>query len=63
CVKEMLEFQDVPAFYTKAFAMSFVFRLMLKIVAIISCAVLGAVVLLYGLKALDLVVKILAGKD
>ncbi len=63
CVKEMLEFQDVPAFYTKAFAMSFVFRPMLKIVAIISCAILGAVVLLYALKALDLVAKILAGKD
>ncbi len=63
CVREMLEFQNVPAFYTKAFAMSFVFRPMLKIVAIISCAILGAVVLLYALKALDLVAKILAGKD
>jgi len=62
-VKEMLEFQNVPAFYTKAFAMSFMFRPMLKIVAIISCAILGAVVLLYALKALDFVVKILAGKD
>ena len=63
CVKEMLEFQNVPAFYTKAFAMSFVFRPVLKVVALISCAVLGAVLLLYALKALECVAKILVGKD
>ncbi|MHC4397047.1 MAG: cytochrome c3 family protein [Planctomycetota bacterium] len=62
-VKEMLEFQDVPAFYTKAFAMSFVFRPMLKIVALLSCAVLAAVLLLYALKALECIAKIVVDKD
>ncbi|MHC4744963.1 MAG: cytochrome c3 family protein, partial [Planctomycetota bacterium] len=51
-VKEMVEFQDVDATYAKMFAMSFVFRSMLKIVSICSCAVLGLVLLLYGLRAL-----------
>jgi hypothetical protein len=57
-VKEMVEFQDVDATYAKMFAMSFVFRPMLKIVSICSCAVLGLVLLLYGLRALRCVVRV-----
>jgi len=56
--KEMVEFQDVDATYAKLFAMSFVFRPMLKIVSLCSCAVLGLVLLLYGLRALRCVVRV-----
>ena len=56
--REMVEFQDVDATYAKLFAMSFVFRPMLKIVSICSCAVLGLVLLLYGLRALRSVVRV-----
>lgn len=62
-VKEMLEFQDVSPFYTRAFAMSFVFRPWLKIVALISSAILAAVLLLYALKALACIAKVLVNKD
>jgi len=56
--KEMVEFQDVDATYAKLFAMSFVFRPMLKIVSLCSCAVVGLVLLLYGLRALRCVVRV-----
>ena len=56
--REMVEFQDVDATYAKLFAMSFVFRPMLKIVSLCSCAVLGLVLLLYGLRALRCVVRV-----
>lgn len=62
-VVKMVEFQDVDATYAKLFAMSFVFRPMLKIVALLSCAVLGLVLLLYGLRALKCVVGLFSGQD
>ena len=62
-VVKMVRFEDVRPFYTKAFAFSFVFRPWLKVVALGSCALLGVVLLLYGLKALACIVKTLAGKD
>ena len=62
-VKEMLEFQNVQPFYTKAFAMSFVFRPWLKIIALASSAVLAGILLLYALKALECIAKVLVGKD
>ncbi|UCF42535.1 MAG: hypothetical protein JSV99_08020, partial [Planctomycetota bacterium] len=61
--KKMVEFQGLDPVYTKAFAFSFVFRPWLKVVALGSCAILGAVLLLYGLKALACLVAVLAGKD
>ena len=61
--KEMLEFQQVPPLYTRAFAMSFVFRPWMKIVAGGSCAIIAAVLLLYALKALGYITKILVNKD
>jgi len=61
--KKMVEFMDVPAFYTKAFAVSFVFRPWLKVVTLGSCAVLAAVLLLYALKALRCIAKVLAGRQ
>ncbi len=56
--RDMVEFQDVDATYAKLFAMSFVFRTMLKIVSLCACAVLGLVLLLYGLRALRCVVRV-----
>ena len=56
--RQMAEFQDIDATYAKMFAMSFVFRPMLKIVSLCSCAVLGLVLLLYGLLALRCVVRV-----
>jgi len=61
--KEMIEFQGINRFYTWAFAFSFVFRPWLKVVALGSCAILAAVLLLYALRALACVVKTLAGKS
>jgi len=60
-VKRMVEFQGIDETYAKAFAASFVFRPMLKIVALCSCAVLGLVLLLYGLRALRCVVRVFCG--
>jgi len=62
-VKKMVEFQGINAFYAWAFAFSFVFRPWLKVVTLGSCAILAAVLLLYALKALACVVKVLAEGD
>lgn len=62
-VKKMVEFLQVRPFYTKVFAFSFVFRPWLKIIALGSCAVLAIVLLLYVLKALVCVVKVLSEQD
>jgi hypothetical protein len=43
--------------------MSFVFRPWLKVVALASCAVIAAVLLLYALKALACITKIMVGED
>jgi len=61
--KKMVEFQNVDPSYARAFAFSFVFRPMMKIVALCSCAIIAVVLLLYALKALACVVKVLAGSD
>ena len=62
-VKMMVEFQDVDAVYAWAFALSFVFRPWLKVVNLASCAVLAVVLLLYALKALARITKMLAAED
>ena len=61
--KKMVEFQKVNPSYARAFAFSFVFRPMMKIVSLGSCAIIAVVLLLYALKALACVVKVLAGSD
>jgi len=58
--KRMVEFQDISPSYAWAFAASFVFRPWLKIIALGSCAVMAGVLLLYALRALACVVKVLA---
>jgi len=61
--KEMIEFQDINRFYTWAFAFSFVFRPWLKVVALGCCGIIGGVILLYALRALACVVKLLTGRS
>lgn len=61
--KQMVEFQNVDPSYARAFAFSFVFRPMMKIISLCSCAIIAVVLLLYALKALACVVKVLAGSD
>ena len=63
CVKKMFEFQELSPFYTKVFAMSFAFRPWLKVIALTSCSVLAGVLLLYVLKAIHCVAKIMVGQD
>jgi hypothetical protein len=57
--KKMIEFQSINPSYAWAFAFSFVFRPWMKIIALCSCAVIAVVLLLYALKALACVVKVL----
>ncbi len=62
-VLRQYEFQRVPHGRTWAFAFSFVFRPWFKIVAIGSCAVIGVVLLLYALRALGAVARVLAEQE
>jgi len=61
--RKMIEFMEVDPVYTRLFAMSFVFRPWLKVVALATCAVLAGVLLLYALKALCCIARIMVGKD
>jgi hypothetical protein len=61
--KKMIEFQDISPSYAWAFAFSFVFRPFMKFVSLGSCAVLAVVLLLYALKALASIGKVLAEED
>jgi hypothetical protein len=58
--KPMVGFQDIRPFYAWAFSASFVFRPWFKVVALGASAVLGVVLLLYGLRALGAVARVLA---
>jgi len=57
---KMIDFQGLKPFYVKAFAWSFVFRPWLKLVILASCAGLACVLVLYALRALALVFKVLS---
>jgi hypothetical protein len=59
----MIDFQDLKPFYVKAFAFSFVFRPWLKLVILASCAGLAGVLVLYALRALACVVKVLSEEN
>jgi len=49
---KMTELQGIDRVFMWAFNMSFVFRPMLKVVALAACGLIGLVLLMYGLKAL-----------
>ena len=57
----MTEFGELDRGYYQMFAFTFLFRPWLKVVVILSCILLGMVLLLYTLKGLDTVIKA-AGK-
>ena len=61
--KKMTDFQDVDPLYAWAFSSSFVFRPVMKLVAIGSTGVLALVLVLYVLKALGCFAKVLGGKN
>jgi len=61
--KKMVEFEGFNPLYTWLFAFSFIFRPWLKVVAIGSCVILAGILLLYALKALASVAKVLADED
>lgn len=61
--KEMIAFEDLPRCYTKAFAFSFVFRPWLKVTAVLSSLVILGVLVLYALKALAFVAKVIVGDE
>jgi hypothetical protein len=56
----MVAFQDISPFYAWAFSASFVFRPFFKIVGIGASGILALVLLLYGLRALGAVARVLA---
>ena len=51
-LRKQVSFQTISPMFAKAFAFSFVFRPYMKITVILCCAVVGAVVLAFVLKAL-----------
>jgi hypothetical protein len=59
----MMDFQDVSPLYMKLFAMSFVFRPIMKTVVLLSCAVVAFVLLFFALRALSCVVRAMAEED
>lgn len=61
--KIMVEFQDESPLYMRLFAISFIFRPWLKIVALASCGAIAAVLVYYGLKALGCIMKLVAEKN
>jgi hypothetical protein len=62
-VKTMIEFQGLNPAYMKLFALSFIFRPYLKVIAICASVILAAVLFLYAAKALAFIIRILAEKD
>jgi hypothetical protein len=58
---EMVTFEKLPAVRTKVFAFSLVFKPLLKVIVILSAFIIAAVLLLYGLKALNFFTKYFSG--
>lgn len=55
--KQMVEFEKISPFYAKVFALSFVFRPWLRMIAFASSAVLAAILILYAFKGLSVILK------
>jgi len=62
-VKKMVELENLSRRLTGWFAWSFVFRPWLKVVTLLSSLVIVGVLVLYALKALAFVAKVLVGED
>jgi hypothetical protein len=61
--KEMVEFQGINRSYAWAFAFSFIFRPLLKIVSLCSSAILAVVLILYVFQGLARILNLLSGKN
>ena len=61
--REMVSFEGLNSGYYQMFAFTFLFRPWLKVVVILSCILLGTVLLLFALKGLDHIVKVLGNKE
>jgi hypothetical protein len=59
--QEMIKFEGLSRTYTKVFALSLVFKPMLKVVTILSSLIIAAVLLLYGLRLLGFLTKYFNG--
>ncbi len=62
-VKNMYDFQDIDVTFTKVFALMVIIRPYLAILILAMCAIVGAVVILYGFIGLRRFLKLLAGAD
>jgi hypothetical protein len=60
---KMIQFENLPERSTEWFAWSFIFRPWLKVVAILSSLVILGVLVLYALKALGFVAKVVVGDE
>jgi len=60
---EMIDFAGLNWFYSKIFAVSFVFRPWFKIITLVSSVVLVAILMLYAFKGLSLVLERVNGKN
>ena len=61
-VVEIAELQDIDISFMRLFAKTFVFRPMMKVVGIAASILIGAVLVLYGLKGLDCLIKTISRK-
>jgi hypothetical protein len=59
----MIDFAGLNWFYSKIFAVSFVFRPWFKIITLVSSVVLVAILMVYGFKGLSLVLERVNGKS
>lgn len=61
--RQMIEFQDLDEAYVKAFALSFLFRPWLKLLIVASTVTVCVVLVHYGFKGLDNLLRTLSGKN
>lgn len=61
-VMEIAELQDIDISFMRLFAKTFVFRPMMKIIGIAASILIGLVLVLYGLKGLDRLIKTISSK-
>ena len=61
--KSMTEFNKLGKIYPRTFALTFLFRPWLKFVIIFSCVIIALVLVLYSLKGLEAIIKIVNEKQ
>ncbi|MHC4187911.1 MAG: hypothetical protein ACYSRQ_06935, partial [Planctomycetota bacterium] len=61
--KTMIDFQGADAVYMKLFALTFLFRPFFKTVSIIAVLIIGAVLLVYAIRSIAYITKMLSGEN